>query len=164
MGDITGMRDRGLFAILATCAALGTLSVATAQQAPFQREAQVSPKNKPFDQRFDGEELTPAQIQRAQDIEPAAKAAPKPPAPKAAQPARTVSCSGVFAKDSNHLKLTNVFKPYKGNKDKVVIIRIDRDAKFHTMVDIIDELDMNNLSRFSLQTLGDKEKQEVESL
>ena len=60
--------------------------------------------------------------------------------------------------------LANVFKPYKGNKDKVVIIRIDRDAKFHTMVDIIDELDMNNLSRFSLQTLGDKEKQEVESL
>src|SRR5580765_8100691 len=60
--------------------------------------------------------------------------------------------------------LTNVFKPYKGNKDKVVIIRIDRDAKFHTMVDIIDELDMNNLSRFSLQTLADKEKQEVESL
>jgi biopolymer transport protein ExbD len=46
----------------------------------------------------------------------------------------------------------------------VVIIRIDRDAKFHTMVDIIDELDLNNLSRFSLQTLGDKEKQEVESL
>ena len=60
--------------------------------------------------------------------------------------------------------LTNVFKPYKGNKDKVVIIRIDRDAKFHTMVDIIDELDLNNLSRFSLQTLADKEKQEVESL
>jgi biopolymer transport protein ExbD len=60
--------------------------------------------------------------------------------------------------------LANVFKPYKGNKDKVVIIRIDRDAKFHTMVDIIDELDLNNLSRFSLQTLGDKEKQEVESL
>ena len=41
---------------------------------------------------------------------------------------------------------------------------IDRDAKFHTMVDIIDELDMNNLSRFSLQTLADKEKREVESL
>src|SRR5262245_734644 len=60
--------------------------------------------------------------------------------------------------------LANVFKPYKGNKDKVVIIRIDRDAKFHTMVDIIDELDLNNLSRFSLQTLADKEKQEVESL
>ena len=61
-------------------------------------------------------------------------------------------------------QLAGVFKPYKGNKDKVVIIRIDRDAKFHAMVDIIDELDMNNLSRFSLQTLQDKEKQEVESL
>jgi biopolymer transport protein ExbD len=61
-------------------------------------------------------------------------------------------------------QLAGVFKPYKGDKEKVVIIRIDRDAKFHAMVDIIDELDMNNLSRFSLQTLADKEKQEVESL
>jgi biopolymer transport protein ExbD len=61
-------------------------------------------------------------------------------------------------------QLASVFRPYKGNKDKVVIIRIDRDAKFHTMVDIIDELDLNNLSRFSLQTLQDKERQEVESL
>jgi biopolymer transport protein ExbD len=61
-------------------------------------------------------------------------------------------------------KLAEVFKPWKGNKDKVVIIRIDRDAKFHTMVDIIDDLDLNNLSRFSLQTLTPQEKTEVETL
>jgi biopolymer transport protein ExbD len=60
--------------------------------------------------------------------------------------------------------LANVFKPWKGSKDKVVIIRIDRDAKFSNMVDIIDELDLASLTRFSLQTLEDKERQEVETL
>ena len=60
--------------------------------------------------------------------------------------------------------LVRVFARWKGNKDKVVIIRIDREAKFSNMVDIIDELDMANLTRFSLQTLVDKEKQEVETL
>jgi biopolymer transport protein ExbD len=60
--------------------------------------------------------------------------------------------------------LSNVFKPWKSSKDKVVIIRIDRDAKFSNMVDIIDELDLANLTRFSLQTLEDKQRQEVETL
>jgi biopolymer transport protein ExbD len=57
--------------------------------------------------------------------------------------------------------LSRVFGPWKGNKEKVVIIRIDRDAKFSNMVDIIDELDLANLTRFSLQTLSEQEKQEV---
>ena len=61
-------------------------------------------------------------------------------------------------------QLVNVFIPWKGNKDKVVIIRIDREAKFHAMVDIIDELDLANLTRFSLQTLTPEEKKEVETL
>lgn len=61
-------------------------------------------------------------------------------------------------------ELTTVFRPWKGNKDKVVIIRIDRDAKFSSMVDVIDELDLANLTRFSLQTLAPNEKQEVETL
>jgi len=60
--------------------------------------------------------------------------------------------------------LARVFQPWKNNKDKVVIIRIDRDAKFSYMVDVIDDLDLANLTRFSLQTLDDKQKQEVESL
>jgi biopolymer transport protein ExbD len=60
--------------------------------------------------------------------------------------------------------LGRVFQPWKSNKDKVVIIRIDRDAKFSYMVDIIDDLDQANLTRFSLQTLDDKQKQEVQSL
>ncbi len=61
-------------------------------------------------------------------------------------------------------KLTDVFKAYRGNKDIIVIIKIDRDAKFNNMVHIIDELDMSNLTRFSLGTLTPQEKAEVEPL
>jgi len=61
-------------------------------------------------------------------------------------------------------KLGPVFAPWKGNKEKVVIIRIDREAKFHAMVDIIDELDLANLTRFSLQTLTEDERKQVEVL
>src|SRR5215470_12898040 len=43
--------------------------------------------------------------------------------------------------------LEKVFSPWKGNKDKVVVIRIDRLAKFNNMVRIIDELDLANLTR-----------------
>jgi len=60
--------------------------------------------------------------------------------------------------------LARVFQPWKNSKDKVVIIRIDRDAKFSYMVDVIDDLDLANLTRFSLQALDDKQKQEVSSL
>jgi biopolymer transport protein ExbD len=61
-------------------------------------------------------------------------------------------------------ELSKVFAPWKASKDKIVIVRIDRDAKFNNMVDIIDELDLANLTRFSLQTLKPEEKKEVEAL
>ena len=60
--------------------------------------------------------------------------------------------------------LGNVFSPYKGNKDIVVVIKIDRDAKFNSMVKIIDDLDLANMTRFSLATLAPEEKAEVQSL
>jgi biopolymer transport protein ExbD len=60
--------------------------------------------------------------------------------------------------------LTNVFKSYAGNKDLVVVIKIDREAKFNNMVNIIDELDLAHLTRFSLGTLTPEEKKEVEAL
>ena len=60
--------------------------------------------------------------------------------------------------------LTGVFKRYAGNKELVVVIKIDRDAKFNNMVDIIDDLDVANLTRFSLGTLTPEEKKEVEAL
>jgi biopolymer transport protein ExbD len=60
--------------------------------------------------------------------------------------------------------LDGVLKPYKGNKDIVVVIKIDKLAKFHNMVDIIDELDVQGMTRFSLGSLTDEEKKEVEAL
>ena len=60
--------------------------------------------------------------------------------------------------------LDKVFKQYKDNKELVVVIKIDREARFNNMVDVIDELDLANLTRFSLGTLTPEEKQEVESL
>jgi biopolymer transport protein ExbD len=57
-----------------------------------------------------------------------------------------------------------VLAPFKSNKDLVVLIKIDREAKFNNMVDIIDELDLANLTRFSLGTLTPDEKKEVEAL
>jgi len=41
---------------------------------------------------------------------------------------------------------------------------VDRQAKFNDMVRIIDELDLAKLTRFSLQTLAEKERKEVEPL
>ena len=60
--------------------------------------------------------------------------------------------------------LDQVFKSYAGNKELVVVIKIDRDAKFNSMVSVIDELDLANLTRFSLGTLTPLEKKEVETL
>jgi len=60
--------------------------------------------------------------------------------------------------------LAAVFQPFKDNKELVVLIKIDREAKFNNMVDIIDELDLAKLTRFSLSTLTPEEKKEVEAL
>ena len=60
--------------------------------------------------------------------------------------------------------VSKVFAPYKSNKDLVVVIKIDREAHFRSMVDIIDELDLAHLSRFSLAELTPEEKKEVEAL
>lgn len=65
---------------------------------------------------------------------------------------------------SNLGGLVGVLKPYQGSKDLVVIIKIDRDAKFNSMVNVIDELDLAKLTRFSLGTLTPQEKKEVEAL
>ncbi len=60
--------------------------------------------------------------------------------------------------------LAAVFKSFRGNKELVVVIKIDREAKFNNMVNIIDELDLASLTRFSLGTLTPEEKQEVQTL
>jgi biopolymer transport protein ExbD len=60
--------------------------------------------------------------------------------------------------------LESVLAPFKANKELVVLIKIDREAKFNNMVDIIDELDLASLTRFSLGTLTPEEKAQVEVL
>jgi biopolymer transport protein ExbD len=60
--------------------------------------------------------------------------------------------------------LVDVLRPYKSDKELVVVIKIDREAKFNNMVKIIDELDLANLTRFSLGTLTPEEKTEVDAL
>ena len=61
-------------------------------------------------------------------------------------------------------QLTDVFAGFRNNNELVVVIKIDREARFNNMVKIIDELDMANLTRFSLATLTPQEKQEVQAL
>ena len=65
---------------------------------------------------------------------------------------------------SNVEGLTQVFGGFRGNTEIIVLIKIDREARFDNMVHIIDELDLANLTRFSLATLTPEERQEVESL
>ncbi len=61
-------------------------------------------------------------------------------------------------------RLKDVFATFRGNKDIVVLIKIDREARFDSMVHIIDELDLAGLTRFSLATLTPDERQEVQAL
>jgi len=60
--------------------------------------------------------------------------------------------------------LTTVFEKYSRDASKIVLVKVDREAKFNDMVHIIDELDLAKLTRFSLQTLKPDEKKEVETL
>lgn len=43
----------------------------------------------------------------------------------------------------------------------IILIKIDRKAKYHMMVDIIDEINMAKLSRYSVAPLADEEKEEL---
>jgi biopolymer transport protein ExbD len=62
------------------------------------------------------------------------------------------------------LDLAKVFDLYKNDGSKIVLVKVDRLARFDDMVRIIDELDLAKLTRFSLQTLDEKERKEVEPL
>jgi hypothetical protein len=74
-------------------------------------QAQAAPRNPQLNAE---DELSPAQIERAQEPDRAAPATPsaKKPTPKRSQePPRAVACSGPFAKDSDHEKVEEAFKP-----------------------------------------------------
>ena len=60
--------------------------------------------------------------------------------------------------------LATILKPFRSDKELVVVIKIDREAKFNNMVSIIDQLDLAHLGRFSILELEPKEKAEVDKL
>ena len=92
-------------------AALWAQQPARAQPAP---KAKQAPREQPREPELDVEELTPGQIQRAQEPEPPSAQSSRPTPPKAGpEPARAIACNGVFAKDSSHLKLATMYKPQK---------------------------------------------------
>ena len=62
-------------------------------------------------------------------------------------------------------KLQRIFETEgKRNPKLVVLVKIDRQAKYRYMVDIIDQLQFAELNRFSLAPLLPEEKKEVETL
>jgi hypothetical protein len=123
------MKCRWVAASLTAGAMIAMPSASWAQQQPV-RQAQApkaKQKAQPQPADLDVEELTPAQIKRAQAPEPpaAAKAPAKESAKQAAKPsapaaARTVTCSGAFAKDSTHVKLAMIY-----NTPNVVFTEVD---------------------------------------
>ena len=70
--------------------------------------------------------------------------------------------------DPEKIELSGL-SPIVKDKDKeisglVVLIQIHEEAEFHNMVDIIDELDLAGMTRFSLAPLSEEEAKEVEAL
>ena len=104
-----------LWALVATIA-----TPAAAQQWPDAPPAQSKPKPKakakaPLD---DVEELTPAQIQRAQEADPRPgspkdmpQAVKRPSSSKGGAQPRQIDCRGAFARDSSHIRLAQIFGP-----------------------------------------------------
>jgi biopolymer transport protein ExbD len=58
----------------------------------------------------------------------------------------------------------DVLAPFVGQTEKIVVVKVDRDAVFSNMVNMLDELHAAKLTRFSINPLEDKEKAEVEKL
>jgi hypothetical protein len=103
-----------LWALVAAIAA-----PAAAQQWPDAPPAQSKPKPKAKAKQAppdDVEELTPAQIQRAQEADPRSgspkdmpQAVKRPSSSKAVAQPRQIDCRGAFARDSSHIRLAQIF-------------------------------------------------------
>jgi biopolymer transport protein ExbD len=50
----------------------------------------------------------------------------------------------------------------QANPKLITLVKVDRDANYKTMVDIMDELNLANITRFSLAPMTDKDKQLME--
>lgn len=65
---------------------------------------------------------------------------------------------------SSVAQMKDVLNPFKGQNELIVVVKVDREAEFESMVNVLDELHAAQLSRFSITPLEDKEKLEVEAL
>jgi hypothetical protein len=114
------MRHRWLIVSLTAGVAVAAPSALSAQDWPQASKGKFQQRVEP---QQDVEELTPGQIKRAQEPDrpaagnsttnatgPAKPAAPKAPPQAPSQPARSVACSGAFAKNSSHMSLYTVYK------------------------------------------------------
>jgi len=62
------------------------------------------------------------------------------------------------------VNLKDILAPFVGQSEMIVVVAIDRDCTFETMVKALDEMHSARLTRFSVNPMTDAEKQEVISL
>ena len=120
------MFSRCVFASLLAGAAVALPATASAQAwppppPPAKNMDRLPPRSQTVQPQPEVEELTPAQIERAQEPEPAAPPA-RASAPKKAEktttkhaakhpePTHAIACEGTFAKTSNQVRLEGVYK------------------------------------------------------
>jgi len=65
---------------------------------------------------------------------------------------------------SSVAQVKDVLKPFANQTELIMVVKVDREAVFANMVNMLDELHAAKLTRFSITPLDDKEKKEVESL
>ncbi|MEK9137147.1 MAG: biopolymer transporter ExbD [Bacteroidota bacterium] len=57
--------------------------------------------------------------------------------------------------------LRDLLREKSANPKLVTLVKVDRKSKYQTMVDIMDELNLANITRFSLAPLADKDKEMI---
>ena len=62
------------------------------------------------------------------------------------------------------LHLADVLKPFEGQAEMIISVKLDRDTKFDNMVQALDALHTAKLGKFSINPLLPEEKKEVEAL
>ncbi len=50
------------------------------------------------------------------------------------------------------------------NPKLITLVKVDRKSKYHVMVDVMDELNLANVTRFSLAPMTDADKKEIEKV
>ncbi len=53
---------------------------------------------------------------------------------------------------------------YREDPNAIILVKIDRKAKYQIMVDIIDEMNLAKLSRYSVASLAEEEKEEIKKV